>query len=95
MARFALQSLATMISRNPQVRIRGSVPHLGSRLTVYWKFFTPLLSCIVGVHFSLLIVAVLKGTRAAEDGEMDTFVAGDIMNESQERILRRDVDDRI
>lgn len=87
-ARFALQSLATMILRNPQVRIRGSVPHLGSRLFVYWSYFIPLLSCIVGVHLSLLIVAVLKVTRTAEDGEMGTFVAGDIVNESQERILR-------
>lgn len=69
MAKFALHSLATMVLRNPPIRIRGSVPYLGSRLNVYWQYFIPLLSCIVGVHFSLFIVAAFWITRAAEDGE--------------------------
>lgn len=87
MAKFALQSLITMVQRNPQIRIRGSVPYLGSRLTVYWQFFIPLLSCIVGLHFALLAVTVLWATSAADDGGRGLYVAGQETNESQERIL--------
>ena len=80
MARFAIQSLATMVLRNPAIRIRGSVPYLGSRLVVHWQYFIALLSCIVGVHFVLFAVTVLWVTKVAK---------GDMMNESQDGILRQ------
>lgn len=78
MAKFALLSLATMVRRNPSVQIRGRVPYLGSRLTVYWQYFIALLSCIVGVHFALFVVIVLWVKRRAEDGGMGSLIAGNI-----------------
>ena len=64
-----------MALRNPPVRIKGSVPYLGSRLVVYWWRFIALLSCIVGVHFALFAVTVLWVTKVAK---------ADMMKESQE-----------
>lgn len=87
MAKFALHSLATMVHRNQVIRIPGSVPYLGSRLNVYWQYFIPLLSCIVGVHFLLMLVVVVWNTRAANDAGLGTYIAGDNMNESLELIL--------
>lgn len=89
MARFAIQSLAMMVRRNLPVRISGSVPYLGSRLAVYWKYFIALLSCIVGVHFVLFVVTVLWVTKLAKDAGIRKFFGGDMRNESQERILRQ------
>lgn len=89
MAKFALHSLATMVLRNQGIRIPGSVPYLGSRLNVYWRYFIPLLSCIVGVHFLLMLVVVVWNMRAAKDARLGIYTAGDNMNESQELIWGR------
>lgn len=80
-ARFAIQSLAIMVRRNPPVRIRGSVPYLGSRVVVYWQYFIALVSCIVSVHFALFAVTVFWVTKVAND------FGGDLRNESQVGIL--------
>ena len=49
-AEFAIRSLATMVARNPPLYIEGTVPHLGSRLSVNSVAFGVILGCIVVVH---------------------------------------------
>jgi len=49
-AEFAIGSLATMVSRNPPIYINGTVPHLGSRLSISPVAFGAILGCIVVVH---------------------------------------------
>lgn len=66
MALFAIQSLAVMALRNPQIHINGSVPYLGSRLVVYHWRFIALLSCIISVHFALFALTVLWVTKVAK-----------------------------
>lgn len=92
MAKFAIQSLAMMVRRNPPVRIVGSVPYLGSRLVVFWEYFIALLSCIVGVHFALFAVTVLWVTKVAKDVVISKFVEVDLRNESQVSILRQETE---
>lgn len=57
MAEFALRSLAILAERNPSIQFSSRVPHLGSRLKIYyhWRFVGALLACIVGVDFALFI----------------------------------------
>lgn len=49
-AEFAIGSLATMVNRNPPIYINGTVPHLGSRLSISSVAFGAILGCIVAVH---------------------------------------------
>ena len=58
MAEFAIISLSTMASRNPRIRFPGTVPHLGSHLTVHWPYLIGLCAGIVGVQFALFISAI-------------------------------------
>lgn len=70
-----------MIRQNPPVRIRGLVPYLGSRLVVYWPYFTALLCSIVSIHLALFAVTVSRVTKVAK------HFGGDVSNESQVGIL--------
>lgn len=58
MAEFAIGSLSTMASKNPRIRIDGTVPHLGSRLDVRWPYVIALLTGIAGVHLVLFLLAI-------------------------------------
>ena len=58
MAEFAIGSLATMASLNPRIQMVGSVPYLGSHLTVCWRDVIALFVCIVGIHFALFASAI-------------------------------------
>lgn len=57
-AKFALGSLATMTSYNPQIQIPGHVPHLGHKLVIYEPYFAILLACIVAVHLAIFTATI-------------------------------------
>ena len=59
MAKFAMGSLSTMVSRNPKILIDGTVPYLGSRLSIAWGSFSALLACIVAIHLAVFGVTYL------------------------------------
>jgi hypothetical protein len=64
MAKSAIGSLSNMVSKNPKTFIRGTLPCLGSKLTVRWKYLAALLGFIVAVHsavFGLNFWAVRHG----------------------------------
>ena len=65
MAEFAFGSLSMMAYTNPQIKLPGLIPYLGSRLQVHWYYIIPLLVGIAGVHLVLFGSAVLL-TRAYE-----------------------------
>ncbi|KAG8531175.1 uncharacterized protein KY384_004533 [Bacidia gigantensis] len=50
MAQSAIGAISTMVDLNPQIRIAGTVPYLGSRVIVKWKYFEALMACIVAAH---------------------------------------------
>jgi hypothetical protein len=60
MAEFAIGSLSTMASKNPRIQFKGSVPHLGSRIDVSWRYLIALFVSIAGVHFILALAAYLN-----------------------------------
>jgi hypothetical protein len=60
MAEFAIGSLSTMASKNPRIQLEGSVPHIGSRIVVSWRYLIALFACIAGVHFTLALAAYLN-----------------------------------
>ncbi len=49
-AEFAIGSLAMLVSSNPPIYINGTVPYLGSRLSINPVAFGALLASIVAVH---------------------------------------------
>ena len=51
MAEFAIGTLSTMVSRNSNITIPGTVPYLGSRIKVENGAFEALLVTIVVVQF--------------------------------------------
>lgn len=59
MAEFAIGSLTTMISKNPQIEINGKIPFLGSRVSVRWASFSALLTFIVVAHFVVFALTFL------------------------------------
>ena len=95
MAEFALRSLATMAERNPSIRISGRVPHLGSRLNIYyhWHYVVALLACIIGLHVALLVATawVTKSVIVTDDSVMAIARLLNGMTEEFKRkcILRR------
>lgn len=48
-AEHAIISLKVMVARNLQIEMNGTVPYLGTRLSVKWKFLLPLLMCMIAV----------------------------------------------
>ena len=48
-----------MVSRNPSILIDGTVPYLGSRLSIAWGSFSTLLVLIVVIHFAVFGVTYL------------------------------------
>ncbi|KAL8819710.1 MAG: hypothetical protein Q9191_007673, partial [Dirinaria sp. TL-2023a] len=64
-AKFTLGSLATMASLNPPIQIPGHLPHLGHQLQIYEPYFWALVSCIVVVHFAVLVATILWVKDAA------------------------------
>lgn len=83
MAKFAIGSIATLVARNPSIQLQGTVPYLGSRLQVFWRYTTALLVAIAGVHF-LLFVTVVYACRVV--------VIGDDSNLSTARLLHSVID---
>lgn len=74
MAEFAIGSLATMASKNPRIPIHGTVPHLGSRLHVYWPYAIALCLSIAGIHLALFLATVIttKGVISKDDSNLST-----------------------
>lgn len=64
MAEFAIGSISTMASTNPQLLAPSLVPYLGSRLSVHWKYVIPLLASIAGVHLALFAASYPRGAHA-------------------------------
>ena len=58
MAEFAMKSLVTMINNNPTIHTNGSLPHLGSRLSVDWQFAGALSAWILAIQFAIFAVVV-------------------------------------
>ena len=58
MAEFAMKSLVTMINNNPTIRTNGSLPHLGSRLSINWRFAGALSVWILAIQFAIFAVVV-------------------------------------
>ena len=58
MAEFAIGSIATMASRNPQIQVDGRVPYLGSHVDVKWYYLIPLLAGISGAHLALCMLNI-------------------------------------
>ena len=48
-----------MVARNPPIQMDGNVPHLGSKLSVKWKYFEALLACIVAVDSLVIALSYL------------------------------------
>ena len=73
MAEFALRSLATMVEENPVISLPGTVPQLGSHVTIIKKFCLGLLGGIVAGHLLLFIVIALctKSVVKTDDSYMD------------------------
>ena len=84
MAEFAMKSLTTMINNNPPIQANGSLPHLGSRLTVVWPYAGALSAWILGIQFAIFAVVV----RTAQ-----VVVVKDDTHLSTARLLRPLVDD--
>ena len=55
-ARFAIGTLSTLASTNPQIEVEGMVPHLGSRLQIHWYYLIPLLVGICAFHLALVLL---------------------------------------
>ena len=58
MAEFAIASISTMASRNPQIQVEGLVPYLGSHLEVKYYYLIPLLAGIIGAHLMLFLLNI-------------------------------------
>lgn len=58
MAEFAIGSISTMATRNPQIQVNGSVPYLGSHVEVKWYYLIPLVAGISGTHLALFLLNV-------------------------------------
>lgn len=48
-----------MVERNPTILTPGLVPHLGSQLSVRWKYFITLLVCIFAVDTFLILLSII------------------------------------
>lgn len=58
MAEFAIGSISTMATRNPQISVNGSVPHLGSHVEVKWYYLIPLVAGISGAHLAVFMLNI-------------------------------------
>lgn len=56
---FAMGSLSSMIKKNPKISLAGSVPHLGSRLTVDSPAFAAILICLVTTHLTVFTLTYM------------------------------------
>ncbi|KAL8829650.1 MAG: hypothetical protein Q9191_001901 [Dirinaria sp. TL-2023a] len=83
MAEFAIGSISTLVTRNPQIAMQGTVPYLGSRIRVLWGYAIPLLVSIAGVHL-VLFATVVYASRVV--------VIRDDSNLSTARLLRTLID---
>ena len=59
MAQFAIGSLVEMVKSNPSLQINGTVPYLGSRVSVQRGPFIAILVCIVATHFVVFALTYL------------------------------------
>ncbi len=59
MAEFAIGSLATMASKNDRIEHEGMVPHLGSRLSVYWPYAISICVGIAATHLALFVATAI------------------------------------
>lgn len=56
-------SLAGMVANNPKILLDGTVPYLGSRLVVQASILTPILVCIVAIHFTVFTLTYVLARR--------------------------------
>lgn len=75
MAEFAIGSIATMVTRNPPISVNDDrVPHLGSRLVIFWHYALPLCFSIIVIHLALFVSAiyVTKIVLIKDDSDLST-----------------------
>ena len=60
-AEHTIVSLTEMVARNSPMQMNGTVPHLGSKLSVNWYFFGFLLAFIVVVDSLVTVWAIRSG----------------------------------
>ena len=58
MAEFAIGALTGMANINPRQLVPGTLPILGYRLNLEWRYIIPLAVCIGGVHLILIMLTV-------------------------------------
>ena len=54
-------SLAEMVIANPKTLLDGTVPYLGSRVSVDTPTFIAIVSCLVGTHLTVFVLAYVLG----------------------------------
>ena len=52
-----------MVNKNPPIYINGTVPYLGSRLSVQWGPFVAILVCIVATHFVVFALTYILAVK--------------------------------
>lgn len=65
-AEHAIVSLAQMVERNRPIHLPGLVPYLGSKLSVRWKYFIALLSCLFAVDTLLILLSIFFLVRETD-----------------------------
>ncbi|KAI4210069.1 MAG: hypothetical protein LQ351_007059 [Letrouitia transgressa] len=58
MAQYALGTIANMAYSNPSQQKAGTLPTIGYRLKIYWKYMIPLTTVIVGIHASIVVLMI-------------------------------------
>ena len=89
-AAFSLGSLATMVSRNPQIQIPGHLPHLGHSLTLYEPYLALLMAFIVVTHLAVFIATIHWARDAGSSGTFEVGLGnlGDQPNGSQQHLTQ-------
>ena len=89
-AAFTLGSLATMVSKNPQIQIPGHLPHLGHSLTLYEPYLAILMAFIVAMHLVTFIATIYWARDAGYSGTFDVGLGnlGAQPNDSQQHLAQ-------
>lgn len=57
-------SLANMVMRNPRIQINGTVPYLGSQVSVRWRYFEALLASMIVADSLVILLSYLVAMRS-------------------------------
>ncbi|KAL8998264.1 MAG: hypothetical protein Q9169_002668 [Polycauliona sp. 2 TL-2023] len=75
MAEFAIGSLTGMATLNKHMNIPGTLPTLGFRLSVQWRYVIALIVCIAGVHCFLVGLIVFIARPVVIPGDSNLITA--------------------